>query len=69
MMPTYKVFDNRGHYQEFQNRIEAHGYATSLMYLDKHQSSEIWNSLMLDQDCRVHCGCDSTTIEVKVQGD
>lgn len=66
-MPTYTVFDNRGHHQEFSNRVLAHDYASSLMYLAPYESREVWNSLMLGNDC--HIGYEGTTLTILVQGD
>lgn len=66
-MPKYVISDNRGHYQEFDNRVLAHDYACSLMYLGTYESREVWNSLMLGTDVTV--GYESTTLTVMVQGD
>jgi hypothetical protein len=67
LMPTYLVSDNRGHYKEFNNRVLAHDYASTLMYLDEFESREVWNSLMLGNDC--HVGHETTTVTIIVQGD
>lgn len=66
-MPTYTVFDNRGNFKEFNNRVLAHDYASSLMYLGTFESREVWNSLMLGNDC--HVGYGFTTLTILVQGD